>query len=286
MEGEVLMQPFHGKIALITGASSGIGRAAALRLAALGADVALAARTESALEEAAGQVKALGRRALVLPTDVADPERCRDMVETTAKQLGQLDILLCCAGISMRSTFAESDPAVLEKVMRVNFFGTMHATWHAIPHVRKTHGSLVALSSLTGKRGTPFYSVYGASKFAIQGLYESLRMELAGDGVHVGVLAPGFVDTPLREKVLGPDGKTFEQPPKLPFRLWPLDQCVERLIKLILRRQHEALLPWFVGPMLGLERLLGGKVADGLLWRRFQACNPPPPSAPPPADPS
>lgn len=271
------MQPFLGKVALITGSSSGIGRAAALRLASLGADVALAARTEAALEEAAGEIRFMGRRALVLPTDVADPEQCRRMIETTVRQFGQLDILLCCAGISMRATFAESDPAVMEKVMHVNFMGTMYPTWHAIPHVRKTRGSLVALSSLAGKRGTPYYSIYGASKFAIGGLYESLRMELAGDGIHVGVLAPGFVDTPLREKVLGPQGQLFEEPPKLPFRLWPLEQCVDRLIDLILRRQHEALLPWFVRPLLALEQFLGGKSADRMLWRRFQACDPPSP---------
>ncbi len=274
------MQDFTGKVAVITGASSGIGRAAALRLAALGADVALAARTETALHDVASHVRALGRRALVLPTDVAEPESCRRMVETAVDQLGRLDIMLCCAGISMRATFAESDPAVMEKVMRVNFFGTMHASWHAIPHLRRTRGSLVALSSLTGKRGTPFYSVYGASKFAIQGLFESLRMELAPDGIHVGVLAPGFVDTPLREHVLGPDGQTFKQPPRLPFRLWPLEGCVDRLIQLIRRRQHEALLPAFVGPVLALERLLGGKAGDNMLWHRFQACNPPPQERP------
>jgi NAD(P)-dependent dehydrogenase (short-subunit alcohol dehydrogenase family) len=264
------MQDFHGKTALITGASSGIGRAAAVRLAALGADVALAARREPELQAVAGEVRSLGRRALVVPTDVTDPQLCQHMVEATVEQLGQLDILLCCAGVSMRATFAESDPDVLEKVMRVNFFGTMHPTWHAIPHVRRTRGSLVAISSLTGKRGTPYYSLYGASKFAIQGLYESLRMELAEDGVHVGVLAPGFVATPLREKVLGPDGQPYEQPPTLPFRLWPLDRCIDRLIRLILRRQHEALLPWFVGPLLAIERLLGGKTADRMLLRRFR----------------
>jgi NAD(P)-dependent dehydrogenase (short-subunit alcohol dehydrogenase family) len=265
------MQGFYGKTALITGASSGIGRAAAVRLATLGADVVVAARREPELQDVAGEIRSLGRRALVVPTDVTDPQQCRHMVEAAVQQLGQLDILLCCAGISMRATFAESDPAVLEKVMRVNFFGTMHPTWHAIPHVRQTRGSLVAISSLTGKRGTPFYSLYGASKFAIQGLYESLRMELAEDGVHVGVLSPGFVATPLREKVLGPDGKPYEQPPTLPFRLWPLDRCVDRLIRLILRRQHEALLPWFVGPLLAIEQLLGGKVYDGMLLRRFRA---------------
>jgi NAD(P)-dependent dehydrogenase (short-subunit alcohol dehydrogenase family) len=274
------MQAFQGKTALITGASSGIGRAAALRLAALGADVALAARTEAALQEVAEASKPTGRRVVVIPTDVAEAEQCRRMVETAVERLGRLDILLCCAGISMRAPFAESDPAVMERVMRINFLGVMYATWHAIPHVRKTRGSLVALSSLTGKRGTPEYSVYGASKFAIQGLYETLRMELAADGVHVGVLAPGFVDTPLRENVIGPDGRRYDRAPGLPFRLWPLDRCIDRLVRLLVRRQHEALLPGFVRPLLAFEQLLGGALGDGLLIRRFEACkhSPQPPA--------
>ena len=98
----------------------------------------------------------------------------------------------------------------MERVVRVNFFGTMTVTWFALPHVKQTRGSLVAISSLTGKCGTPSYAAYGASKFAVQGLYEALRRELAPDGVHVGVVSPGFVDTPLRDKVLGPDGRPYE----------------------------------------------------------------------------
>jgi NAD(P)-dependent dehydrogenase (short-subunit alcohol dehydrogenase family) len=236
--------------------------------------VALAARNEHALEEVAATIRQTGGNAVVVPTDVTDTERCRQAVETTVEQLGRLDLLLCCAGISMRSLFAEADPQVLERVMRVNFFGTMHTTWHAIPHLRQTRGSLVAISSLTGKRGTPFYSIYGASKFAIQGLFDSLRMELAEDGVHVGI-----VDTPLRENVLGPDGHPFASPPALPFRLWPLDRCVARLVRLIQRREREALLPAFVGPLLVIEQMLGiSSMGDRMLLRRFNTCATPSPA--------
>lgn len=273
------MPSLQGKTALITGASSGIGRATALRLAECGAIVALAARTESALHEVAGEIRSRNGKALVVPTNVTDPEQCRQAVETTVRELGRLDLLLCSAGVSMRAGFAESDPRVMEEVLRVNFLGTMYPTWYAIPHLRKTQGSLVAVSSLTGKRGTPFYSVYGASKFAIQGLYDSLRMELADDGIHVGVFSPGFVATPLREKVLGPDGQPYSSPPDLPFKLWPLERCVERLIRLIERRQNEALLPGYVGPLLALEQLFGGRVGDRVLYRRFQASNRPNPAS-------
>jgi len=265
------MQTFQDKVVLITGASSGIGRATALRLAGLGARVALAARTVSALREVAREVAGLGSQAVVVPTDVGDPEQCRRAVGTTVERLGQLDVLVCSAGVSMRAAFAESSPAVMEQVLRVNFLGTMHTTYHAIPHVKRTQGSLVALSSLTGKRGTPYYAVYGASKFAIQGLYQSLRQELAADGVHVGILAPSFVATPLRDKVLGPDGRIWDRPPPLPFRLWPLDLCVDRLVRLIARRQKEVLLPAFVGSLLVLDQLLGGRPGDRFLTRRFAA---------------
>jgi short-subunit dehydrogenase len=186
-------------------------------------------------------------------------------------------VLICSAGVSMRAAFAESDLAVLERVMRVNYFGTMSMTYHAIPHVKRTRGSLVAISSLTGKRGTPYYAVYGASKFAIEGLYQSLRQELKADGVHVGILSPGFVDTPLRERVLGPDGQILSPPPALPFRLWPLDLCVDRLIRLIERRQAEVLLPGFVRALLVIDQCIGGWLGDRILTRKFGSVNPPAP---------
>jgi NAD(P)-dependent dehydrogenase (short-subunit alcohol dehydrogenase family) len=267
------LHPLAGKVILITGGTSGIGRASALRMAEYGARITIAARSAGPLEEVAREVESRGTEAAVVPTDVTDPEQCRRAIETTVGRFGRLDVLLCSAGISMRALFAECDLAVLERVMRVNFFGTLFPSYHAIPHLRKTRGSLVAISSLTGKRGAPSYSVYGASKFAVQGLYESLRLELAPDGIHVGVVSPGFVDTPLRERVLGPDGKPWETPPPPPFRVWPVEKCVDRIIGLIVKRKAQALLPAFVGPLLALDQAFNGWLGDRFLARRFNASN-------------
>jgi NAD(P)-dependent dehydrogenase (short-subunit alcohol dehydrogenase family) len=270
-------QPFAGKVVLITGGSSGIGRAAALRLARLGARVAVASRTVAALDAVVAEVHTLGGQGLAVAADVTEPEHCRLAVETTVAEWGGLDILLCSAGISLRALFADCDLAVMERVMRVNFFGTLYATHFALPHVRKVRGSLVALSSLTGKRGTPSYALYGASKFAVQGLYEALRLELAAEGVHVGVVSPGFVDTPLREQVLGPDGQVWERPPPPPFRIWPVEKCVDRMIRLLVKRRPEALLPGFVGPLMALDELFTGRrLGNWLLRRRFhpEDCRP------------
>jgi NAD(P)-dependent dehydrogenase (short-subunit alcohol dehydrogenase family) len=263
------MTTLRHKVALVTGASSGIGRATAVRLAGLGARVCLAARNRQALAEVEAEIAGRGGEALVLPTDVTDAEQCRLAVEATAARFGRLDVTLCSAGLSLRGYFAGSSLEALERVLRVNFFGTLYVTHFALPHIKRSRGSLVAMSSLTGLRGVPSYAVYGASKFAVRGLYESLRLELKRDGVHVGVVSPGFVDTPLREHVLGPDGQPWPEPPPPPFRIWPVEKCVDRIIRLIVKRRAEALLPAFTGPLLTLDDVLGRWLGDLILTRQF-----------------
>jgi NAD(P)-dependent dehydrogenase (short-subunit alcohol dehydrogenase family) len=264
------MHPLEGKAILITGGSSGIGRATALRLAGHGGRVAVAARNAVALEAVVREAAALGGEAMAVPTDVTDREQCSRAIATAVDRFGRLDVLICSAGVSLRAPFADSDPEVLEHVVRVNFLGTMFATWFAVPHVKATHGSLVAISSLTGKCGTPSYAAYGASKFAVQGLYEALRRELAPDGVHVGVVSPGFVDTPLRDNVLGPDGNPWQRPPAPPFRVWPVERCVDRIIRLIVKRRPEALLPDFVRPLIALDQVFAGRLGDAYLGGKFR----------------
>jgi NAD(P)-dependent dehydrogenase (short-subunit alcohol dehydrogenase family) len=263
------MHPLHSKVVLITGGSSGIGRATALRLAGHGARVVVAARSGDALAEVVREVSAWGGEGLAVVTDVTDNEQCRRAVESAVERFGRLDVVICSAGVSMRALFGESDLTAMEQVMRVNFFGTLATTWHALPHIRATRGSLVAISSLAGKRGLPTYALYGASKFAVQGLYESLRLELAPEGVHVGIVSPGHVDTPLRANVLGPDGQPWTDPPPPPFRVWPVERCVDRIIQLIVQRQPEALLPGFVRSLFVLENTVGTWLGDWFLRRRF-----------------
>jgi NAD(P)-dependent dehydrogenase (short-subunit alcohol dehydrogenase family) len=263
------MEFFRNKTILVTGASSGIGRATAVRLAGYGAEVALAARNRDALEAARRDIESRGGRALVLPTDVTVAEQVREAVESTAAQFGKLDVLIASAGLSMRAYFEGSHLDAMERVVHVNFFGTLYATHFALPHVKKTRGSLVAISSLTGKRGIPSYAIYGASKFAVQGLYDALALELARDGVHVGVVSPAFVDTPLRTNVLGPDGQPWPEPPPPPFRIWPVEKCVDRIVRLIAKRKRQALLPWFAGPMLVIDEMLGRWMGNRLLTRNF-----------------
>jgi NAD(P)-dependent dehydrogenase (short-subunit alcohol dehydrogenase family) len=263
------MKSFRGKIVLITGASSGIGRATALRLAGHGANLALVARNADALSEAQSEVERHGGQAIAVPTDVTSSEQVARAVESTVSRFGTLDILICSAGVSMRAYFESSALEAAKRVVQVNFFGTLYATHFALPYVKKSRGSLVAISSLTGKRGIPSYSVYGASKFAVQGLYEALEVELGRDGVHVGVVSPAFVGTPLRDKVLGPDGRPWPEPPPPPLRIWPVEKCVDRIVQLIARRKRQALLPWYAGPLLVFDEILGRRLGNRLLARKF-----------------
>jgi NAD(P)-dependent dehydrogenase (short-subunit alcohol dehydrogenase family) len=263
------MHPLSGKVVLVTGGSSGIGRATAVRLAGRAARIAIASRNEKALAQVAAEAAAQGAETLVVTADVGDADDCRHAVEATVSRFGRLDILVCSAGVSMRAYFEGSDLAAMERVMRVNFFGTLYATYFAVPHVKRSRGSLVAISSLTGIRGIPSYAVYGASKFAVEGLYESLRVELGRYGVHVGVVSPGFVDTPLRDRVIGPDGQVWAEPPAPPFRIWPVARCVDRIERLIVKRRRQVSLPGFAGPLLALDQVLGGGIGDRILARRF-----------------
>ena len=257
------------KVVRLTGASSGIGEATALRLAREGCHLVLASRNQEALEEVRKQCEGHGVRALAVPTDVAEAEQCRRAVEQTVATFGRLDVAIACAGLSMRAYFDGSDLEAMERVMRVNFFGTLYLTHFALPHVKQSKGSLVAISSLAGKRATPAYALYGASKFAIHGFYEALHIELKHDGVHVGVVAPAFVDTPLRLRALGANGLPATERPPDQFRVWPVESCVDRIVELIVKRKREALLPWFAAPILILDQILDRRLGDRILDRRF-----------------
>lgn len=263
------MRSLRDQVVLITGASSGIGRATAIEMARLGARVVAASRNAAALEELAKEISSNGRQALAVPTDVTDPGQCHKAVETAVQEFGRLDVLICSAGISMRSDFEHSNLEAMERVVRVNFLGTVYATYFAIPHLKKSRGSMVAISSLAGLRGVPSYGIYGATKFAVQGLYESLRMELGRSGVHVGTVSPGFVDTPLHDHVVGADGAIMKNPPDPPFRVWPVEKCVNRIIRLVVKRRRQALLPAFTGPLMTLDDMLGRRIGDWILAWRF-----------------
>ena len=190
------------RVVVVTGGSDGIGAGIALRLAARdGAGVALVlgARDREKLEQVAGQCAALGAQALAVPTDVADPDQCRRLVDAAVQRFGRIDVLVNNAGRSAHALFEEvPDLGWYEELMRINLWGSVWCTRAALPHLKAARGRIVAVSSLAGLIGVPGRTAYSASKFAMTGFFEALRAELKGAGVSVTIAYPGVVDTRIR----------------------------------------------------------------------------------------
>lgn len=188
----------RGLNAVVTGASSGIGRVLAERLARDGARVALVARREAELQGVAAAIRAGGGEAVVLPCDVADRAQVFAARERAEASLGPIDLLVNNAGYGHHRPFLEWDLEDMERMMRVNFFGTLYWTKAVLPEmVARRRGWLVFMASVAGKIGVPDESAYAATKFATVGFAEALSLEVEDAGVHVLIVCPGTIDTPF-----------------------------------------------------------------------------------------
>src|SRR6476661_8458806 len=194
---------FHGKVVIVTGASSGIGKACAEEFAQRGAHVVLAARQYVKLCEISNEIAAKYKvKALAVQADVTQEQDCINLINQTMYTMGKIDILINNAGISMRALFVDLDLEVLRKVMDINFWGSIYCTKYALPEILKTSGSVVAVSSIAGYKGLPGRTGYSASKFAINGFMEALRVENRKNGLHVMVACPGFTASNIRNVAL------------------------------------------------------------------------------------
>lgn len=234
---------YRQKVVILTGASHGIGREMALQLAARGSRLALAARGTAALEELAAECRRRGGEAIAVQTDVAEEAQCAALAARTVEAYGQVDMLINNAGISMWARFEEvTDLSVFERLMRVNYLGSVYCTRHALPHLKTARGRLVAVSSLTGKTGVPTRSGYAASKHAMNGFFDTLRIELAGSGVSVTVACPDFVATGIREHAFGPDGQPLGKSPVQESKVMAADECARQILEGAWARKRELIM--------------------------------------------
>ncbi len=197
------MDTMSGKIVVVTGASTGIGQAAAEAFAREGATVVLAARSEGRLVRIAADIENAGGRAVPMAVDVTDRTAVFEKMKEVAESLGSIDVLINNAGIGLLSPVEGMDPEALKRIFEVNFFGLIWCTQAALPYmIRQKRGRIVNISSVAGKRALPHISAYCASKFAVQAFSDSLRMETAEHGVTVTVLCPPRVDTTFHDTPL------------------------------------------------------------------------------------
>ena len=212
---------FRGRTLLVTGASSGIGYDVALVLAGLGARSALLARREAQLEELAGRIRSQGGEPLVLTADVTRRDEVRHAIGRALEHFGYIDVLVNSAGILTADPVETMDPRELQRMLDVNLLGTLHTMQAILPSMRAARsGSIVNIASLAGRRGMPPLGGYSASKFALVGLTEALRVELFGTGVRVSLVMPGVVATPMTRGTVesGGPGGVLDAVPALPVR--------------------------------------------------------------------
>jgi short-subunit dehydrogenase len=231
---------FRENVVVITGGSAGIGRELAMQLAAQGAWLALAAREASLLETTTTEARSRGARAIAVPTDVAVEAQCRALIERTIAEYGRIDTLINNAGISMHARFDELGTLEpLERVMQINYFGSVYCTHYALPHLKRSRGRIVAVSSLAGMAGVPTRSAYAGSKHAMAGFFDSLRIELANDGVSVTVVYPGFVATDIATRSFGPGGKLLGHRPIDKKAVMTPEECARQIIGAAATRRRQ-----------------------------------------------
>ncbi len=154
------------------------------------------------------EVEAKGATAVVVPTDVSEVKDCKDLIEKTISEFGCLDVLVNNAGRTMWTTLEDmAEPSIIEQLMRINYFGAAYCTYYALSHLKKSKGRIVGISSLAGLNGMPTRTGYSASKHAMFGFFDSLRIELMGTGVTVTMIAPDFVLSEIHRRAFGKDGK-------------------------------------------------------------------------------
>lgn len=229
------------RVVLITGASRGIGRATALEFARAGARVALTARSSEALATLRSEIEALGGRALALPADLRHPEQVRAMVAAIVATWGQIDVLVNNAGATYRRSIGEMTEEEIQEVVGTNLLGSLWCIREALPHLAaRGDGHIVNVSSILGKRGVPGQAVYSASKFALQGLSEALRAELASAGVTVTAFCPSSTRTEMNQSISQGD-PAFQQWIRNTFMFSPED-VARRIVRATRRRQREVVL--------------------------------------------
>jgi short-subunit dehydrogenase len=233
------MGAFSDRVAIVTGASEGIGRAFCVALAPQRPRLVLAARTRERLDSLADECRVLGAQALVVPTDVTDERACRALIETTVSQFGGIDVLVNNAGGTMWTRLdAIADLSIFERLMRLNYLGSVYPTFHAMPHLKRSQGRLVAVASMAGLIGVPTRTGYSAAKHAVVGFFDSLRVELADEGVSVTVVCPDFVVSEIHKRALGPDGRPLGDNPMAHSRIMSAEECARLMIGAIERRDR------------------------------------------------
>lgn len=234
----------EGKVIVVTGASSGIGEAMAREYAKMGAKVVMAARRKEELSRIAQEITAQGGEVEYVACDVTKEQECKHLIERAVERFERIDVMICNAGLSMRALFDDCDLSVLHRLMDVNFWGTVNCTKYALPWLQRSRGSLVGISSVAGIHGLPGRTGYSASKYAMTGFLDTIRVENLKKGVHVMTACPGFTASNVRFSALTADGSQQGETPRNEAKMMTPEQVAHIVARGIRRRKRLCLMEW------------------------------------------
>lgn len=259
------------KVVVITGASSGIGRATALKFASKGSKLALCTIKNDMenLEKLALEIKGLNSDVFIYPADVSQEEDCKIFIEKTIDYFGKIDVLINNAGITMYSLFKDTDLSTFKKVFDINFYGTVFCTKFAVEHIIKSKGIIAGISSIAGKKGIPVRTGYSASKFAVEGFMESLRLELMNENVDIVVIRPAFTKTNIHTSALLKGGEKTKEAIRNQNAMSSPESVAEVIYNAISVRKRDITLS-AEGKFAILMGNLFPSLTDKLIFRKFQ----------------
>ncbi|HNX67499.1 MAG TPA: SDR family oxidoreductase [Bacteroidales bacterium] len=259
---------FKDKVVIVTGASTGIGLAISHEFAKHGSKVVMAARSADKLSAHEAEMKSLGYDVISCQTDVTVEEQCRNLVEKTVERYGTVNILINNAGISMRALFSELDLSVIRRLMDVNFWGTVYCTKYALPYLVENRGSIVGVSSVAGFHGLPGRSGYSASKFAMHGFLETVRIENLHKHLHVMIIAPGFTASEVRRHALLADGSEQGNSPRAEGKMMTPERVAKAVLKGIRKKKRNKILT-LVGQLTALFQRIVPTFVDYMYFREM-----------------
>lgn len=227
---------------IITGGSSGIGKALAAEFGLQGSKILVTGRNQDDLDKTVRELLARGISIVGFRADVSIEEDNEKMAAEAIRRFGTIDVLINNAGISMRALFEEADIKVIEKVMNINFLGVVYATKYCLPEIIRNKGSIIGISSIAGFRGLPGRTGYSASKFALNGFLEALRLELAPKGTHVLTACPGFTATNIRKRALTKDGSVQGESPREEGDMMTAEECAHFVYEATVKRKRTLVL--------------------------------------------
>ena len=233
---------FADKVVIITGASSGIGKACAFEFAANGSKVVLAARNEDELLKVKNSIINLGGEASFKKTDVRSIDDCKDLINNVVEKYGKIDILVNNAGISMRASFEDLDLQIIKEMMDTNFYGAVYCTKFALPHLLRQNGTVIGISSISGLTPLPGRTGYCASKHAIDGLFNTLRVENIGRGLNVLVVHPSFTCSNIRNSALDKNNQAQKETPRDEERMMSSQEVAQIIANAALKRKRDLIL--------------------------------------------